>query len=367
MQEVTQQLKFDYLSERYRELCSLGSRQPPSTFLARDSVSGQIVVKKYVPAENGILYEQLMEISHPNLVRIFHVAAGRRAALVIMEYISGCSLEDLLRESGYFSEEQTIDYICQLLRGLDEIHRRNIVHRDINPKNLLVSTDGVLKILDFDIGRLYRKGQGYDTTILGTPGFAAPEQFGGGQSDQRADIYSVGILINVMLTGVFPRIQTWQRGKLGEIIRICTQIGPEKRYQTVSPILAGLKSRGRDRSIWPGFRTGTPRRRALALCYYAFMPFLSLLRVLECARTPQTMILELIAVIMQLWLTVFLPFNFLHWMDKVPVIRRLGKNGHIVLGIFLWLLFFYYGAILDEYVRINLLHFPSTSYSPSFD
>ncbi|MCM1256313.1 MAG: protein kinase [Roseburia sp.] len=93
-------------------------------------------------------------------------------------------------------ETESLDVAGQILEGLDVIHRLKLVHRDINPQNIVISSDGVVKIIDFGIGRMYKELQGRDTEFLGTAGYAAPEQFGFSQSDARTDIYSVGVILN---------------------------------------------------------------------------------------------------------------------------------------------------------------------------
>lgn len=211
--------QYDYLDESYRNLVPLGKNSHKQTFLAQDNVTGKIVVKKYISAENAELYLRLKEVRQKNLVQILQVAKKSQKALVIMEYIGGQTLEEYQKEHLNFSEEETADYIQQLLEGLGEIHKQNIVHRDINPKNILISIDGVIKIIDFDIGRLYKAKQNYDTDILGTVGYAAPEQFGFMQSDRRTDIYAVGVLLNWMLTGKLPQEENILKTNMGRLFR----------------------------------------------------------------------------------------------------------------------------------------------------
>lgn len=355
-------VRYDYLEERYRNLVMLGNKEKKSTYLAQDSVSGQIVVKKYVQLDSAKVYERMISLQSPHLVPIFHVAESERTALVIMEYVSGRTIEDLQKDVTLFSEEETADYVGQLLKALAMLHDREIIHRDINPKNVLISTDGVVKLLDFDIGRQYKKQQGSDTTILGTVGYAAPEQFGFTQSDKRTDIYAVGILMNVMLTGCLPKEKLYTKGRLGDIIYTCTQIDPDKRYQQIEEIQGMEDSKEavartkKEKSIWPGFRTGKIWKKLIATVYYFFVGIYSVLSVSECAKTPLAGTLEFIAVVMYLWLSALLPLNFLHWMDKAPGVKRLETYGRVVLGILLWIVLFYNGIRLDNYVRIDLLH-----------
>lgn len=370
--------RYEYVDSRYQKLTILGSEEKKSTYLAKDAVSGRIVVKKYMQRENADIYEMLQEMGSPHLIKIYHVERSEDIALVIMEYVSGKTMQELQQEISVVSETETIYYVEQLLKALIAIHRKGIIHRDINPKNVLISTDGIVKLLDFDIGRQYKEQQGSDTTILGTVGYAAPEQFGFTQSDKRTDIYAVGVLINVMLTGCLPKDKMYTNGSLGYIIRTCTQIDPEKRYQQIEEIQQEIQllkdgnfrneireakeleetvaSTEAEKSIWPGFRTGKLWKKIVAGIYYVMMGIYSVVCVREYAKTPLTFSLEIVALAMYLWLTVFLPLNFMNWMAKVPIIRKFGKSGRAIFGVILWGVLFYYGYSLEVYVREELLN-----------
>ena len=128
--------------------------------------------------------------------------------------------------------------IIQLCRALWVLHSMGAVHRDVKPENVILrGADAVL--IDFDAARLHKPEQEADTQILGTVGFAAPEQYGLSQSDQRTDIYSLGILMNVMLTGEHPS-RALAKGHLGQVVERCTQVNPKKRYQNVLGLMQAL-------------------------------------------------------------------------------------------------------------------------------
>ena len=112
------------------------------------------------------------------------------------------------------------------------------VHRDIKPENVILrGADTVL--IDFDAARLHKPQAEADTQVLGTTGFAAPEQYGLGQSDTRTDIYSLGVLMNVMLTGEHPS-RKLAEGRMGRVIQRCTQVNPAKRYKNVLRLMEAL-------------------------------------------------------------------------------------------------------------------------------
>ena len=121
----------------------------------------------------------------------------------------------------------------------DDVFRFDVaVHRDVKPENVILrGSDAVL--IDFDAARIYKVASESDTQVLGTTGFAAPEQYGIFQSDERADIFSLGVLLNIMLTGKHPS-REMAAGKMGRIVRKCTMTAPEQRYQSARALMEVL-------------------------------------------------------------------------------------------------------------------------------
>lgn len=112
------------------------------------------------------------------------------------------------------------------------------VHRDIKPENVILrGSEAVL--IDFDASRIFKSENTSDTRVLGTTGYAAPEQYGIAQTDERADIYSLGVLLNIMLTGKHPSKEL-ASGRLGRIVQKCTMVNPKKRYQNVLYLMEAL-------------------------------------------------------------------------------------------------------------------------------
>lgn len=164
----------------------------------------RIYVKKKVPKCLTYIYKILAENRHKNISDIAEIFEYDDISVVIEEYINGKTLADILSEKSTTGERETKNIIGQICDGLLFLHRHNIIHRDINPNNIMITKDGMVKIIDFDISRSVKKESSKDTVVLGTVGYAAPEQFGFSQSDVRTDIYAVGVLANVMLTGKMP-------------------------------------------------------------------------------------------------------------------------------------------------------------------
>lgn len=186
---------------------------------------------------NAEVYRKLLGYSCKNLPRTLEVAEHEGKCLVLEEYIVGDTLGFLL-QGALFTPEETREIVQQLCRGLWVLHSLNAIHRDIKPENVILrGRDAIL--IDFDAARLHKPENDTDTQVLGTTGFAAPEQYGLSQTDLRADIYSLGILINVMLTGQHPSKQLAE-GKMGRIVERCTRVNPQKRYKDVLRLMEAL-------------------------------------------------------------------------------------------------------------------------------
>lgn len=187
-----------------------------------------IVVRSYekpIPA-----YERLYGIKSENLPLVLDVIALDDGQIVLEEFIDGLCVSDVL-ETGLYRYRGAKKVITDVCSALYILHKNNIIHRDIKPENIMIDKNGRVVLLDFNASRVI-KNSGHDTVIMGTVGFASPEQLGIAQSDARTDIYALGVLLNVMLTGKHPS-DTLCRGRAGRIVRTCTQINPNDRYSSV--------------------------------------------------------------------------------------------------------------------------------------
>jgi serine/threonine protein kinase len=188
-------------------------------------------------AGDGNVYRQLLTISCPNLPQVMEVAEKDGTALVLEEYIQGETVAKLL-QGALFTPREVRQIIGQLCSGLWILHSMGAVHRDIKPENVILRETGAV-LIDFDASRIYKEAQENDTKVLGTTGYAAPEQYGIAQTDGRADIYSLGVLMNVMLTGKHPAT-VLAGGRMGHIILRCTMMNPDKRFQTIRHLMDAL-------------------------------------------------------------------------------------------------------------------------------
>lgn len=231
---------YSWLSEQLRtefEVVRLLKERPRgSVRLIRHNAGGNQFILRHFQG-NGEVYRRLLSCSCRYLPLVYEAAEQDGENIVIEEFVQGDTLDFLLKEA-LFSPQETKQTIKQLCQGLWVLHSMAAVHRDIKPENVILrGSDAVL--IDFDAARLHKPEAEADTHILGTTGFAAPEQYGLGQSDTRADIYSLGVLMNVMLTGQHPS-KKLAEGRLGRIIQRCTQINPAKRYKNVLHLMEAL-------------------------------------------------------------------------------------------------------------------------------
>jgi len=148
--------------------------------------------------------EVLSQLAHLNLPRVtdYFICNGRR--YLVQELIEGKTLEEVMDEESPRKEEEVVAWALQVCDALTYLHSQGMVYRDLKPSNVIVGPGGTLKLIDFGLVRFFSMGKPKDTVIMGTPGFAAPEQYGQGETDPRSDVFSLGVLIHHLLTGHDP-------------------------------------------------------------------------------------------------------------------------------------------------------------------
>lgn len=212
-------------------------RSPRGTVsVVRHKKSGtRYVFRRY--SGSGEAYRRLLPVLCPHLLQIMEAAEQDGRTAVLEEYVQGDTLAELLT-GAKLTEKEARQVTMQLCQALHVLHSMGVVHRDVKPENVILrGSDAVL--IDFDAARIYKDESESDTQVLGTTGFAAPEQYGIFQSDERADIFSLGVLLNIMLTGKHPS-REMAAGKMGRIVRKCTMTAPEQRYQSARALMEVL-------------------------------------------------------------------------------------------------------------------------------
>lgn len=234
-------ISFDEMESRYIELLELSNSKKNSVYLVRSQLDEGIYIKKELKNYNLDVYNQIIKIENIYMAKIYEMFKCDDSLIVIEEFINGKTLQRILDDNGPLDEDIAIGYIINLCSILDILHNQtpSVIHRDIKPSNIIIDNSGVLKLIDFDVSRVYKEESNMDTHILGTKGYASPEQFGFEQTDCRSDIYSVGVLINVLTTGKHIK-KKLNEGKLKDIIEKCTSLSPDSRYSSVKELQMDL-------------------------------------------------------------------------------------------------------------------------------
>lgn len=207
------------------------------SFASVDGFDKPVVVKRLFEA-NPDIYYVIQNIRSPHIPQIYYLEARGNELLVVEEYIDGRTLDVYLEET-QLTGEQKLRLMLQLCEALEVLHGCNpsLIHRDIKPSNLLVNEDGVLKIIDFDASRQYKREKNTsDTRLLGTVEYAAPEQFGYAQTDFRSDIYSAGVVFSELNINEKTFYKEWK-----QLVDKCTSFDPENRYRNVPELKKDLQ------------------------------------------------------------------------------------------------------------------------------
>jgi serine/threonine protein kinase len=250
---------------KYEILKQIGKGGMSVVYLAMDKhLNKQWAVKEIQKKSNGkkdeVIVNSLLaeanlmkKLDHPALPRIVDIIDNGSTIYVIMDYIEGESLDKILLEYGAQPENIVLDWAKQLCDALSYLHSQKppIIYRDMKPANIMLKPEGNLKVIDFGIAREYKELSLSDTTVLGTRGYAPPEQYQG-HTDIRSDIYALGMTMHHLVTGIDPRpadyvyapIRQWNpdlSDGLEAIIDKCVQAAPENRYQNCAELMYDLE------------------------------------------------------------------------------------------------------------------------------
>ncbi len=206
-------------------------------FAAVDGLDYPVVVKRLFDA-NPEIYRVISEIENVHIPKIYCVEKLENELFVAEEYVGGKTLDEYLKEDAP-EDVKKLEMMTQLCDALMALHtcKPPVIHRDIKPSNIIVTEDGVLKIIDFDASRQYKGEKNTsDTRLLGTIEYAAPEQFGYAQTDFRSDIYSTGVVFSELsMEEKVPFAKDWKR-----LVDKCTNFSPENRYKNIPELKKDL-------------------------------------------------------------------------------------------------------------------------------
>jgi len=249
------------LDGRYKIVGILGKGGMGTVYLAENIKLKTLWAIKCIPAktegDKGLPVETeiLKKLDHPALPRIFDVFEEDGKIYIVVDYIEGINLREYLESKGKFSEKEIIPWLIQLCDVLMYLHNQKpnpIIYRDMKPSNIILAKDGKIKLVDFGIAREYKEENQYDTVYIGTRGYAAPEQYGTGQTDARTDIYELGMTIYHLLSGKnpaelpeeIPPLQHYNEEisfELDAIVQKCIRKEPDQRYNSVSELLTDIE------------------------------------------------------------------------------------------------------------------------------
>lgn len=269
---IQEELQLSY----YKQISTLNASH--NVFLVQHVEMGKLYVKKILSVYDKAVYDELCEYPLENTPRIYAVVKDDSQLIIIEEYINGETLEEIVQRDGPLSESNAVQILMQLCVIVNGLHSYfpPIIHRDLKPSNVIVSNDGIVKLLDMNAAKHYKGSSGEDTQLIGTVGYAAPEQYGFGESSVQTDIYALGVLLNYLVTGDIPK-RSLATGQIGHIVEKCTAIDPNDRYQNAAELFSALeKYRPSDKTkaalfikwLPPGFRTLNPIKMLLSAFIY---------------------------------------------------------------------------------------------------
>lgn len=229
----------DYISrllQLYSLVAVLSDKNNCKVLRLRNKKSGRDMILRSIPGRMEA-YSLLCTVRCENLPETYDVLDAEDGQVILEEYIDGITVAQVM-ESGRYHYRGAKRVMLGVCNALQVLHNLEIIHRDVKPENVMVDTNGRVVLIDLNAARKETESH-RDTVVMGTVGYAAPEQLGLSQSDARTDIYAAGVLFNVMLTGKHPT-EAFAKGRAGKLIRKCTALNPCDRYQSAARLLDAL-------------------------------------------------------------------------------------------------------------------------------
>jgi len=316
--------------------------------LVIDETNGRLYLQKRLKIYSREVYRWISDHPDPHIARVARFYEDGSGNLVVLEkYIQGRTLDAYLEEEKP-DEKERRQLFLQLLDALEYLHSAvpPIIHRDVKPSNVMISADGVLKLVDYDAAKIYRKGREQDTVLLGTRGSAAPEQYGFGQSDERTDIYAAGILLKTL----FP-----DDPKYESVIQKAVKLDPEQRYQSPAEMRkAFLKGNGT--AFRPDFAEGRRVRSGVFWILSLTMVWFGMTMEFTAVQTEQIKFFDRLFAAFLFLSMVLVGFGWPQAIGRLPgmqggnrMTRALVKAGYWFLGAI-----FGFGLIIILTFLLNL-------------
>ncbi|BCJ93014.1 protein kinase [Anaerocolumna cellulosilytica] len=345
--ELSKRLSISY----YKNIATLNDEH--QVYLVQHQETKKIFIKKKLYVYNTNIYLQLQATPIEGIPQIIELYEDDSSLTVIEEYISGETLQDKIDARSLVQSDITY-YIKELCKILSRLHNLNppIIHRDIKPSNIIIAPYNRVVLLDFNAAKYFTDIKLPDTVLLGTQGYAAPEQYGFGSSTQQTDIYAIGVLLRELASSL--EIQTHG---FDDLIVKCTQINPSDRFMSVSELGKKLRTEPAGSflqiELWkslipPGFRTRALWRMALGTIGYVLIFFLSL--TLEIENVAGTILwVDRIFCLLMLLCIVFTGTNYLNMQRIIPLCKHKSRIIHYLGIIILDIMFI---SILTVFIII---------------
>ncbi|MBR2088790.1 MAG: serine/threonine protein kinase, partial [Oscillospiraceae bacterium] len=272
--EITELIGVGGMADVYKATDIIDNKEVAVKILKKEFAENEEFLRRFRNESKAIAL-----LSHPNIVKVYDVNFSDRLQYIVMEYIDGITLKEYIDAEQVLTWKDSVHFIIQVLRALQHAHDRGIVHRDIKPQNIMLFTDGTIKVMDFGIAKFAREDNGTQSDqAIGTVHYISPEQARGDDTDEKSDIYSVGVMLYEMLTGQKPfdtdnpisiavmhMQNTPKRPRvinpdipvgLEEIILRAMEKDPENRYQTAADMIRDIEAFKANNSLTFGYYTG---------------------------------------------------------------------------------------------------------------
>lgn len=361
--DLDQRLAISY----YKPIAAIN--EPHHVYLVQHQETKKIAIKKVLDVYNCAVYAELYRNPVAGTPRIINYCEETGQLTVIEEYISGTSLQDKIRHAD-ISPNEMLQYMLDLCAILEQLHQHNpaIIHRDVKPSNVIITSYNRAVLLDFNAAKYHTAAKDSDTILLGTQGYAAPEQYGFGQSSPQTDIYSMGILLKEM-----AEASHCQNPYIDTVTAKCTQMNPAERYQSIGELRQALLANGgifpythagqaftgdlsgsssnrsnaqtqndpgtstkRIQFAPPGFHSKTPWKMAVALLTYIFLAWFCLSMKVNNTFGAALWVERVFALVMMLFIVASI-FDYLHVRQLMPLCQHEKKSlrilGVVVLDI----------------------------------
>lgn len=320
-----------HISSDYKEIASLNPAHGIS--IVQDISDHKIYIKKVLSVFQPDVYKQLMQVHINGTPCIYAIEKQEDKLIIIEEYISGNTLDELMDKGRFFTRKDICSIITQLCCILNRLHTLTppVIHRDIKPSNIMLTPKGKIYLLDMNAAKYSDPEREEDTRLLGTKGYAAPEQYGFGSSTPQTDIYSCGRLLEDLLR----HSDAASDPVLNNIVSNCCNLDPHNRYADALTLSAAINSGSGNHKkagsikynplLPPGYRSGNPVLFLFSTVWYVFLAYVTLTMRPVNDSSYAVIWLERIVFLLTVLSVVFFSANYLNIHSYIPLCRNSNK------------------------------------------